>query len=92
MPHVFLPERWLDEADRKYLSKYHMPFGRGSRTCIGMEISLLEVCLCVARLFSPEVSLELELHDTDYETDIKMYHEYLSPFPKGDGAVKAFVK
>jgi len=57
-----------------------------------MEISLLEVYLCVARLFLPEVSLELELHDTDYATDIKMYHEYLSPFPKGDGAVKAFVK
>ncbi|KAM0328720.1 hypothetical protein ACHAQA_005133 [Verticillium albo-atrum] len=44
-PDIFRPERWLDE-DKAKLSQmdgYWMPFGSGSRTCIGKNISLLEM-------------------------------------------------
>ncbi|KAK3689779.1 cytochrome P450 CYP682H1 [Podospora appendiculata] len=42
-PHAFLPERWANETDRKRLSKYLLPFGRGARNCLGMEIALMEI-------------------------------------------------
>lgn len=41
----FRPERWL-EADKETLAdmnRHWMPFGLGSRTCIGKNISLLEI-------------------------------------------------
>lgn len=41
----FRPERWL-EADKERLAemnRFWMPFGLGSRTCIGKNISLLEM-------------------------------------------------
>lgn len=41
----FRPERWM-EADKERLAemnRYWMPFGLGSRTCIGKNISLLEM-------------------------------------------------
>lgn len=42
---AFRPERWL-KADKEKLAemnRYWMPFGLGSRTCIGKNISLLEM-------------------------------------------------
>lgn len=56
-----------------------------------MEIALMEIYLCLGRLFGPEAGFELELHDTVYERDVKMYHEYFSPFPKSDRGVRAFI-
>lgn len=37
-PDSFLPERWLvSPAERKELEKYLLPFGRGSRSCLGVQ-------------------------------------------------------
>jgi len=37
-PRSFLPERWLvAPEERKRLEKYLQPFGRGSRSCIGIQ-------------------------------------------------------
>jgi cytochrome P450 len=36
-PRSFLPERWLDPAERRRLEKYMQPFGRGSRACLGQQ-------------------------------------------------------
>ncbi|MCJ1440789.1 MAG: hypothetical protein MMC23_001275 [Stictis urceolatum] len=37
-PHSFKPERWLQESpDLKRISKGYLPFGRGSRMCIGLK-------------------------------------------------------
>ncbi|KAK0649566.1 cytochrome P450 [Cercophora newfieldiana] len=91
-PHTFCPERWLDGADRKRLSKYLVPFGRGARSCIGMDIALTEIYLCLTRLFSPEAGFRLELHDTDYDMDVHFYHDFFSPFPKSKKGIKAFIK
>lgn len=48
----FRPERWI-EADKErlsYLNKNWFPFGLGSRTCIGKNISMLEMTKLVPQL------------------------------------------
>ncbi|KAF3765993.1 cytochrome P450 [Cryphonectria parasitica EP155] len=57
---VFRPERWLEaqaEADvggnkarLQRMEAYYLPFGLGSRTCIGRHISILEISKLVPRL------------------------------------------
>ncbi|OKL64466.1 hypothetical protein UA08_00990 [Talaromyces atroroseus] len=44
-PTEFCPERWIeqDEAKLKTMNDMYMPFGLGSRTCIGRHISILEM-------------------------------------------------
>ncbi|KAI1057371.1 hypothetical protein LB505_014237, partial [Fusarium chuoi] len=42
---TFMPERWLNQSKEKLslMEASWMPFGAGSRTCIGKNISLLEI-------------------------------------------------
>lgn len=56
---VFRPERWLEaqaEADAgskarlQRMEAYYMPFGLGSRTCIGRHVSMFEISKLVPRL------------------------------------------
>ncbi|GAC1435124.1 MAG: cytochrome P450 [Solirubrobacteraceae bacterium] len=42
-PHAFQPERWLPEARAQLPKGAYVPFGGGSRTCIGMRFGQLEV-------------------------------------------------
>ncbi|KAI0010209.1 cytochrome P450 [Xylariaceae sp. FL0662B] len=51
-PEAFRPERWLDtHSDRLMLMNRHwIPFGMGSRTCIGRHISILEMSKLIPRL------------------------------------------
>lgn len=51
-PEVFRPERWLeaDASQLKQMDHYWMPFGLGSRTCLGKHISLLEIGKVIPRL------------------------------------------
>ncbi|CEJ60091.1 hypothetical protein PMG11_08677 [Penicillium brasilianum] len=50
----FRPERWLEaegEPDKlKEMNQMYMPFGLGSRTCIGKHISILEMSKLIPRL------------------------------------------
>ncbi|KAJ6020294.1 hypothetical protein N7499_003580 [Penicillium canescens] len=59
--HVFRPERWLGQGQDKdkdktessqtsSMDQYFLPFGLGSRTCIGKNISLLEIGKLVPQL------------------------------------------
>ncbi|KAF4968690.1 hypothetical protein FSARC_3976 [Fusarium sarcochroum] len=43
--HVFRPERWLEasEDELRMMESFFIPFGKGSRTCIGRHISMLEM-------------------------------------------------
>ncbi|KAH8807907.1 cytochrome P450 [Xylogone sp. PMI_703] len=48
---VFRPERWLEDQDRAArMERYWIPFGHGSRTCIGKNISLMEISKIVPEL------------------------------------------
>lgn len=64
-PDEFRPERWLeaDEQQARVMQQSFMSFGLGSRTCIGKNISLLEIYKLMPVLvrefdfeFSPEVA------------------------------------
>lgn len=48
----YRPERWLDVPEDKLreMNALYMPFGLGSRTCIGKNISLLEISKVVPQL------------------------------------------
>jgi cytochrome P450 len=48
---MFRPERWLeDEAQLSVMERYFLPFGHGSRTCIGKNISLMEISKLIPQL------------------------------------------
>lgn len=59
---VFRPERWLDSDEERLaiMHRYWIPFGLGSRTCIGKNISLLEITKMV-----PEVVWKFDFELTD---------------------------
>ncbi|KXH37991.1 hypothetical protein CSAL01_07922 [Colletotrichum salicis] len=63
-PENFVPERWLGKAGWE-LEKYYVPFGKGPRACIGLNIAYLELYLCFANLFS---RFEMELYETNEST------------------------
>ncbi|KAF7852941.1 hypothetical protein EAF04_010818 [Stromatinia cepivora] len=63
-PSTFNPERWLgDQA--KELEKYLVPFSRGPRACLGMNIAYAQMYIILALLFS---RFEMELFETDAES------------------------
>ncbi|KAF2267775.1 cytochrome P450 [Lojkania enalia] len=48
---TFNPDRWLQsEESTKSMDRYYLPFGHGSRTCIGKNISLMEISVLVPAL------------------------------------------
>lgn len=51
-PEAFRPERWVEASGEqlKRMDAYWMPFGLGSRTCLGKHISLLEIGKLIPRL------------------------------------------
>jgi len=82
-PMKFSPERWLqspEESNR--LNRYMVPFGKGSRMCVGMPLAYAEVYVMLGRLFwsFPE-GLKVWSEGTagvigDYEDYFSSYHPY----------------
>ena len=68
----FRPERWLesDKETLSYMQRHWMPFGLGSRTCIGKNISLLEMTKLIPELlrrFEFVLDDKLAREDADWE-------------------------
>ena len=64
----FRPERWLDTKEKvSRLDQYYFPFGLGSRTCIGKNISLMEISKLVPELVK-KFDFELVHPDRELET------------------------
>ncbi len=50
-PEEFRPERWLDEATVKSLSRYaYFPFGGGTRSRVGCTFAMREIVLVTATI------------------------------------------
>ena len=69
---TFRPERWLesDKETLSYMQRYWMPFGLGSRTCIGKYVSLLEMTKLIPELlrrFDFELADELKGENAEWE-------------------------
>jgi cytochrome P450 len=48
-PYKFRPERWLKEGQQ--LDRYLVPFNRGARVCLGLNLARTELYLILAVLF-----------------------------------------
>ncbi|KAK0614968.1 cytochrome P450 [Bombardia bombarda] len=84
-PGEFIPERWIGDGlgnigGAAAMNKSYVPFCRGSRNCLGMNLAMAEMSLILAVLFRPN-GPRFELFETD-ETDIKQAHDFLIPLPK----------
>lgn len=58
-PHAFIPDRFSEERRRAIPKGAYVPFGGGSRTCIGMRFGQLEIKAIMARLLR-DFDVELE--------------------------------
>ncbi|KAF6224986.1 hypothetical protein HO133_010181 [Letharia lupina] len=75
-PRSFQPERWL-QPSKTQLRKYLVPFGKGSRSCLGMNLAYCELYLTLAAIFAPN-RFRFELYETDV-TDVEIAHDFFNP-------------
>ncbi|KAI9760261.1 MAG: hypothetical protein M4579_001775 [Chaenotheca gracillima] len=69
-PLKFAPERWTEAAARgERLDRYYVPFGRGTRMCLGVNLAYAELYLAIAAIFR---RFDLQLFDTNWDRDIKI--------------------
>lgn len=98
-PLVFNPDRWLQNPG---LEKYLVPFSRGTRQCIGINLAYAELYVTLAIIFrsygSPEVRMEgdkgyLELYDTEWHRDLEIVGDGVTPLnrPESKG-VRIYVR
>lgn len=82
----FRPERWLEaqaaaQAGDRYrlqrMESYYMPFGLGSRSCVGKHISILEISKLIPRLLR-EFDFELKQPNQDWQCE-----DFWFVIPKG---------
>ncbi|KAL3422375.1 cytochrome p450 family protein [Phlyctema vagabunda] len=80
---LYIPERWLDNPktnDGLSLSRYYVAFGKGARSCLGVNLATAELYLSLATIFR---RFTFELYDTDF-SDIELKHDFFLPSPKLD--------
>lgn len=44
----FIPERWIENTR---LSRFLVPFSKGSRQCLGINLAYAEIYMCLAAIF-----------------------------------------
>lgn len=80
-PRTFRPERWLEPAAKEQgLEKYLVNFGKGTRSCLGINLAHAEIYLTLAAVFR---RFELELYETTRE-DVDLVHDFFNPSPRKD--------
>lgn len=80
-PDEFRPERWLPlETEGKRLQKYMMAFGKGSRSCVGMELGKAEVLTALGMVFR-RFGRDMRLYQTTREKDIDMVSDMFVAIP-----------
>lgn len=92
-PRRFHPERWLDcsPTHLRQMEKSFVPFGRGMRGCLGIELAKEELTLMAGNLFR-WFGKNLELFETS-ERDVSIAHDYFAPFgPKDSKGVRVVVR
>ncbi|KIY72727.1 cytochrome P450 [Cylindrobasidium torrendii FP15055 ss-10] len=77
-PKSFKPERWMSEGASQLESSL-VPFGRGPRQCIGMNLAWAELYIIFGNLFR---RLDFELYDTSME-DFGKIKDYFVPVHAG---------
>ncbi|KAL0632831.1 hypothetical protein Q9L58_008259 [Maublancomyces gigas] len=75
-PAKFNPERWIG-PDARSLEKFLVPFSKGSRACLGINLAYCELFLIVGSIFR---KYDLEIYDTS-EADITPVRDYMIGYP-----------
>ncbi|ORY07559.1 putative cytochrome P450 [Clohesyomyces aquaticus] len=79
-PTKFDPVRWLGD-ERLKNEKWFAAFGRGSRSCVGLNLARAELLMVVGNLFG---KFNVRLADGVDRSDIEMAHDCFAPFVKSD--------
>lgn len=94
-PQAFKPERWLTRNNRgsldinREMDKIFFSFGKGSRSCLGVNLATAELHMGIATLFR---RYDFKLFETD-ESDVVLKHDFFLPSPKVDSkGVRVTVK
>lgn len=92
-PDSFIPERWLQSeqetsnrsTDSSHPRHFLVPFSRGTRQCVGMNLAYAEIYLTIAALFRapPEGGVDMRLYHTD-RSDVDVVHDFFNPSPRLD--------
>ncbi|KAL8964924.1 MAG: hypothetical protein Q9183_004137 [Haloplaca sp. 2 TL-2023] len=77
-PHTFLPDRWLGNYDPQ-LDRNFVPFTKGSRSCLGINLAYAELYLTTALLFRPNGPV-LKLFETSDE-DVRIVRDVVIGLP-----------
>lgn len=80
-PDQFRPERWLNMQNlppEQRPDRYFVPFSRGTRSCVGLNLAMAELYLTLAYLFR---RVDLSLYETSRE-DVDIKHDFLTAFPR----------
>ncbi|CAG5157023.1 uncharacterized protein ALTATR162_LOCUS4816 [Alternaria atra] len=89
--YAFAPERWLDENNqrRKEPERSILSFSKGSRACLGKNLALCELNLCLAALVL-RVLPHMRLFDTT-EEDVAYDHDMFVPMTKDNRGVRVTI-
>ncbi|KAI1394186.1 putative cytochrome P450 [Hypoxylon trugodes] len=82
-PYKFIPERWIGDVDPR-VNRNFVPFVKGSRNCLGMNLAWAEMFIVLGILFRPgghRMSLNSDECD---ESDIALIHDSDVGIPKSD--------
>ncbi|CAG8961502.1 hypothetical protein HYFRA_00013853 [Hymenoscyphus fraxineus] len=77
-PKVFRPERWLND---KTLQRYLVPFSKGPRSCLGINLAWAELYLLVANVFR---RYNFDVSGVIRERDIDVAKDIVLSVPRGD--------
>ncbi|OJD36070.1 cytochrome p450 [Diplodia corticola] len=78
------------ERELARMRRFLVPFSRGTRQCVGMNLAYAEMVLALAALARP--GLRLELWETGVE-DVRVAHDWFNPAPRaGSKGVRVLVR
>ncbi|PSN72472.1 cytochrome P450 [Corynespora cassiicola Philippines] len=87
----FIPERWLGEPKTKDgipLERFMVSFGRGTRSCLGINLAWTELYLTLGMMFR---RYKFELFEPDVR-DVQLGHDFFIPVPRLESkGVRVFV-
>ncbi|PQE31548.1 Trichodiene oxygenase protein [Rutstroemia sp. NJR-2017a WRK4] len=75
----FIPERWLDS--KLPLKRYLVPFARGPRSCLGINLAWAELYLTVAMVFQ---RFDFDVTEVVRERDIDAARDVIMGVPRSD--------
>ncbi|OAG00677.1 putative cytochrome P450 [Paraphaeosphaeria sporulosa] len=79
-PHTFNPSRWIDSSPEhlKEMNRYFVPFSKGSRSCLGIDVAKMELVLTAGNVFQ-KLGKNMRLWETT-ERDVSWAYDFFAPY------------